>query len=72
MTNDLIALFKDTSVVSIIAIVELSKKYQILTKTYGDYLYIGALTAGLYLLMSVPLGWWSRRLEEAAAGGKQV
>ncbi|MFO0970535.1 MAG: ABC transporter substrate-binding protein/permease, partial [Gemmataceae bacterium] len=32
-TNDLVALFKDTSVVSIIAVVELSKEYQILTKS---------------------------------------
>jgi ABC-type amino acid transport system permease subunit len=27
------------------------------------YLEIGLLTAALYLLMSIPLGWLSRRLE---------
>lgn len=64
MTNDLIALFKDTSVVSIIAVVELSKQYQMLTKTYGGYLEIGAVTAALYLIMSVPLGYLSRHLEK--------
>ena len=64
MTNDFIALFKDTSVVSIISVIELSKQYQILTKTYGDYLKIGLTTAALYLVMSVPLGYLSRYLEK--------
>jgi polar amino acid transport system substrate-binding protein len=63
MTNDLVALFKDTSVVSIIGVVELSKQYQILTKSGGGYLQIGATTAALYLIMSVPLGYLSRYLE---------
>ncbi len=64
MTNDFIALFKDTSVVSIITVIELSKQYQILTKTYGHYLEIGLATAALYLIMSVPLGYLSRYLEK--------
>src|ERR687894_824016 len=63
MTNDFVALFKDTSLVSIIAVVELSKQYQILTKSGGDYLQIGLATAALYLVMSVPLGYLSRYLE---------
>jgi His/Glu/Gln/Arg/opine family amino acid ABC transporter permease subunit len=63
MTNDFVALFKDTSVVSIIAVVELSKEYQILTKSGGGYLQIGLATAALYLVMSVPLGYLSRHLE---------
>jgi polar amino acid transport system substrate-binding protein len=64
MTNDFIALFKDTSVVSIISVIELSKQYQILTKTYGQYVEIGLTTAALYLVMSVPLGYLSRYLEK--------
>lgn len=64
MTNDFIALFKDTSMVSIISVIELSKQYQILTKTYGGYLEIGVTTAALYLIMSVPLGYLSRHLEK--------
>lgn len=64
MTNDFVALFKDTSVVSIISVIELSKQYQILTKTYGGHLQIGLLTAALYLAMSLPLGYLSRYLEE--------
>jgi polar amino acid transport system substrate-binding protein len=68
-TNDLVALFKDTSVVSIIAVVELSKQYQILTKSGGGYLQIGLTTAVLYLIMSVPLGYLSRYLEARWQGG---
>ncbi len=64
MTSDFVALFKDTSVVSIIAVVELSKQYQILAKSTGNYLEIGLATAALYLLMSVPLGHLSRYLEK--------
>jgi polar amino acid transport system substrate-binding protein len=64
MTNDLVALFKDTSVVSIIAVAELSNRYQILTKSGGGYLQIGLATAFLYLIMSVPLGYLSRYLEQ--------
>jgi polar amino acid transport system substrate-binding protein len=63
MTGDFVALFKDTSIVSTIAVVELSKEYQILSKSSMKYLEIGLLTAALYLLMSVPLGVLSRRLE---------
>lgn len=64
MTNDFIALFKDTSVVSVISVVELTKEYQILTNSYGGYLEIGLTTAALYLMMSVPLGYLSRYLEK--------
>lgn len=68
MTNDFVALFKETSLVSIIAVVELSKQYQILTKSGGDYLQIGLATAALYLIMSVPLSYLSRYLEHRWGG----
>jgi polar amino acid transport system substrate-binding protein len=64
MTNDFIALFKDTSVVSVIAVVELTKQYQTLSKTTFKYVEIGLATAALYLIMSVPLGYLSRYLEK--------
>ncbi len=64
MTNDLVALFKDTAIVSIIAVVELSKQYMILTKSDSRHLVtISLATATLYLVMSVPLGFLSRFLE---------
>jgi polar amino acid transport system substrate-binding protein len=68
MTNDFVALFKDTSVVSIIAVTELSTQYQILTKSGGGYVQIGLCTAALYLVMSVPLGYLSRYLEKRWCG----
>ena len=46
-TNDLVALFKDTSIVSIIAVEELTKEYQILAKSSLKYLEIGLVTAML-------------------------
>jgi polar amino acid transport system substrate-binding protein len=64
MTNDFVALFKDTSLVSAISLVELSKQFQILSKPANQYLEIGLVTAVLYLLMSVPLGWFARYLEK--------
>ena len=68
MTNDLVALFKDTSVVSVIAVVELSKQYLILTRSSaGDLATIALATAALYLVMSVPLGLLSRYLERRGA-----
>jgi polar amino acid transport system substrate-binding protein len=65
MTNDLVSLFKDTSVVSVIAVIDLSKRYQLITKEDpGVFLQAGVATAALYLLMSVPLGYLSRHLEK--------
>lgn len=72
MTNDFVGLFKDTSQVSVIAVVELTKQYQILSKSSMQYLEIGLATATLYLIMSVPLGHLSRYLEgrwSKATGG---
>lgn len=69
VTNDFVALFKDTSVVSVIAVVELTKQYQLLAKSSLKYLEVGAATAFLYLVMSVPLGYLARRLEEVWGKG---
>jgi polar amino acid transport system substrate-binding protein len=63
MTNDFVAMFKETSVVSVIAQVELAKQYEILAKSSLKFVELGLLTAGLYLAMSVPLGYLSRWLE---------
>jgi len=66
MTNDFVALFKDTSVASVIAVYELNKRYQVLVNdpaNYPNVIQIAALTAALYLIMSVPLGYLSRYLE---------
>jgi len=64
VTNDFIALFKDTSVCSVITVVELSKRYSIVANNTGAYLEIAAVTAALYLIMSYPLALLTRRLEQ--------
>lgn len=63
MTNDFVAMFKDTSLVSIIAVEELTKEYMILSRSSLKFFEMGILTAVLYLCMSVPLGYLSRYLE---------
>jgi len=64
VTNDFIALFKDTSVCSVIAVVELTSRYQTLMVNHPRYmLRLGLVTALLYMLMSYPLSLVARRLE---------
>ena len=63
VTNDFIALFKDTSICSVITVVELTKSYSILANSTGAYLELAILTALLYLMMSYPLSLLARRLE---------
>jgi len=63
ITNDFVALFKDTSLVSVIAVRELTKEYLILSRSSLKFVELGLLTALLYLAMSVPLGYLSRYLE---------
>jgi polar amino acid transport system substrate-binding protein len=64
VTNDFIALFKDTSVCSVIAVTELTGRYRhLLVDHPHDVLELGLLTALLYLLMSYPLSLVARRLE---------
>lgn len=70
MTNDFVAMFKDTSLVSVIAVRELTKEYQILARSSLKYVELGLLTAALYLAMSVPLGYLSRYLERRWGAGR--
>lgn len=62
-TNDFIALFKDTSLVSVITVTELTKVYSTAANTSYRFLELGLMTAALYFLMSYPLATWSRKLE---------
>ena len=54
VTNDFIALFKDSSLVSVITMVELTKAYGQLASIHYDYLGIGLLTAAMYFLIGLP------------------
>lgn len=69
VANDFISLFKDTSVCSVITLVELTKQYSILANSTGGVVEFAAATAVLYLLMSVPLSWFSRWAERQADAG---
>ena len=60
VTNDFIALFKDTSVCSVVTLVELTKQYSILANSTGGVLEFAGATALIYLGMSWPLSRLSR------------
>jgi polar amino acid transport system substrate-binding protein len=64
VTNDFIALFKDTSVCSVISLVELTKQYSILANSTGGVVEFALATSLLYLAMSLPLSWLSRWSEK--------
>lgn len=64
VTNDFIALFKDTSVCSVITIAELTKQYSIEKGNTGAVVELAALTALLYMLMSVPLSHFANWMEQ--------
>jgi polar amino acid transport system substrate-binding protein len=63
VTNDFIALFKDTAVCSVITIVELSKQYYIHARSTNAVVELGIATAVLYLAMSYPLSLLAGALE---------
>lgn len=64
VTNDFINLFKDTSICSVIAVEELSKRYNIASNDAPRaFVQLAVVTAILYLMMSYPLALLARRLE---------
>ena len=67
VTNDFIALLKDSSLVSVITVVELTKRMTIVAVDNRSYVLPGLLCAGLYFAMSYPLSIFARRLEEKLA-----
>ncbi len=70
VTNDFIALFKDTSVCSVITLVELTKQYSILANSTGGAIEFALAVGALYMMMSVPLSWFSRWSERRLASGR--
>lgn len=63
MTNDFVALLKDSSLVSVITVVELTKQTAIYATNIGSWVVPGMLCAMIYLAMSLPLSRLARRLE---------
>jgi polar amino acid transport system substrate-binding protein len=64
MTNDFVALLKDSSLVSVITVVELTKQTSIFAANIGSWVIPGAMCAALYLAMSLPLARLARRIEK--------
>jgi polar amino acid transport system substrate-binding protein len=69
MTNDFVSLLKDSSLVSVITVIELTKQTQIFAANIGSWVIPGLLCAALYLAMSLPLsrlaGWLEMRWRAA-------
>ena len=63
IANDFIALLKDSSLVSVITVVELTKRMTIAAAETGDWVLPGVLCALLYFALSYPLSRLARRLE---------
>ncbi len=63
VTNDFIAMFKDSSLVSVITMVELTKVYGMLAMTTYDYIGLGLMTAAIYFGLSYPASLLAGRLE---------
>lgn len=69
LTNDFVALLKDSSLVSVITVVELTKRMTIAAVEARDWVVPGLLCASLYLAMSFPLSrlslWLERRYQSS-------
>jgi polar amino acid transport system substrate-binding protein len=69
LTNDFVALLKDSSLVSVITVVELTKRMTIVAVEARDWVLPGLLCAGLYFAMSFPLSrlslWLERRYQSS-------
>ena len=63
MTNDFVALLKDSSLVSVITVVELTKETSIFAANIGSWVLPGALCAAMYLALSLPLARVARHIE---------
>ena len=67
MTNDFVSLLKDSSLVSVITVIELTKQMTISAAELQGWLLPGLACAALYLVLSVPLSELARRLERRLA-----
>jgi polar amino acid transport system substrate-binding protein len=64
MTNDFIALLKDSSLVSLVTLTELTKTYGNLANATRDHLGLGLLVALTYLALGLPFAHLARRAEQ--------
>jgi polar amino acid transport system substrate-binding protein len=71
MTNDFVAMLKDSSLVSVLTVLELTKQTQIFATNLGSWFIPGLLCGAMYLAMSLPLAALARRLERQWRVGPQ-
>ncbi len=64
VVNDFIALFKDTSVCSVVTLVELTKRFSVLSLSTQATIELMLMTAFLYLAMSYPMSLAASSLEK--------
>ncbi len=67
MTNDFVSLLKDSSLVSVITVIELTKRMTIAAVDLRGWLIPGIACAAMYLVLSLPLSELARRLERRLA-----
>ena len=67
MTNDFVSLLKDWSLVSVLTVVELTKRMTITAVDIRGWIVPGVLCAALYFAISFPLARLSRGSREEAA-----
>ena len=63
MTNDFIALLKDSSLVSLVTLTELTRTYLNLANAMRDHLGLGLVVAAIYLLLGLPFAHLARTVE---------
>jgi polar amino acid transport system substrate-binding protein len=71
MTNDFVSLLKDSSLVSVITVIELTKQMQVAAADLRSWLVPGVLCAVLYLALSLPLSELARWLERRLGGDQR-
>jgi polar amino acid transport system substrate-binding protein len=72
VTNDFIALLKDSSLVSVVTVTELTKAYGSLAAATRDHLGLGLLVGAIYLAMGLPFARLSRFVEARLAAHLEV
>jgi polar amino acid transport system substrate-binding protein len=63
MTNDFLALLKDSALVSVVTVSELTRAYMTLATSTGAFLEAGLVVGALYFLAGLPVAALGRRLE---------
>jgi polar amino acid transport system substrate-binding protein len=66
VTNDFIALLKDSALVSVVSIVDLTHAYNLIATNHFNYFQLGIIVAIIYLILGLPFiqltRWAERRL----------